>query len=97
MGAGAGDVALEPPEQRRVGATPALQIAGPDVVDPAERAALDELMGQRDRRDASRTDGPLMRPPGAVMIDTGDEDADAVVTRLETIVREQLADVLDPA
>jgi cytidylate kinase len=52
---------------------------------------------QRDRRDATRTDGPLMRPPGAVMMDTGDADAEAVVTRLESVVREQLPGVFDPA
>ena len=39
---------LEPPEQRSRRAAPALQVDGADVVDPAERALLHELVRERD-------------------------------------------------
>ena len=42
----AGDVALEPPQQWRVGAAPALQVRGADVVDPTDAAGGDQTMGQ---------------------------------------------------
>jgi cytidylate kinase len=45
---------------------------------------------ERDRLDASRRDGPLMRPEGAVDIDTGDRTLGQVVDTLESIARETL-------
>ena len=50
VGAGAGDVALEAPQQRRVRAAPALQVGGADVVDPPERTLGHELMREGDGR-----------------------------------------------
>lgn len=77
------DAAVEVRAQRRVNQ---LVAAGQSV----DHDQIIEDIRQRDRRDASRTDGPLMRPPGAVMVDTGDATADEVITRLETIARERL-------
>jgi CMP/dCMP kinase len=47
---------------------------------------------ERDRIDATRPDGPLIRPEGAIDIDTGDCSLDEVVERLETIARDSLPD-----
>jgi cytidylate kinase len=47
---------------------------------------------ERDRLDASRPEGPLIRPHGAIVIDTGDLNAQQVVDTLETLVREALPD-----
>ena len=47
---------------------------------------------QRDELDATRTDGPLIRPEGAVDIDTGVRSVEEVVTVMEDIAREQLPD-----
>ncbi len=47
---------------------------------------------QRDELDATRTDGPLVRPAGAVDIDTGSRTIEEVVTVMEGIAREQLPD-----
>lgn len=44
----------------------------------------------RDRLDASRPDGPLVRPVGAIDIDTGDRSAQQVVDVMESIAREKL-------
>jgi cytidylate kinase len=44
----------------------------------------------RDQLDAGRADAPLIRPQGAVDIDTGDHTLEEVVARLETIVRDRL-------
>lgn len=52
-------------------------------------------IAQRDRLDASRAEGPLVRPTGALVIDTTRLTLDEVVDRLEAIVRDLLpADVL---
>ena len=47
---------------------------------------------QRDRMDESRADGPLVRPEGAIVLDTGDRSVDQVVTELARIAHEQLPD-----
>lgn len=47
---------------------------------------------ERDRLDASRPDGPLIRPKGALIIDTGDLSAEEVVEQMESIARERLPD-----
>lgn len=44
----------------------------------------------RDRIDANRLDGPLVRPQGAIDIDTGDRSAIEVVETMEAIAREKL-------
>jgi cytidylate kinase len=51
-----------------------------------EATLLREIM-DRDRSDMSRADGPLMCPPGAVVVDTSRLSRDAVVVELERIVR----------
>lgn len=45
---------------------------------------------QRDRLDASRRDGPLINPPGAVEVDTTHRNLEEVVSELERVVREQI-------
>jgi cytidylate kinase len=45
---------------------------------------------ERDRIDSSRHDGPLICPADAVVIDTSGLELDAVVARLETLVRERV-------
>ena len=45
----------------------------------------------RDQRDTSRSDGPLICPPGAVRIDTSDMTLDQVVGALEDRVRARTA------
>ena len=47
---------------------------------------------ERDRMDSTRSDGPLVRPDGAVEVDTGDRTADEVVDVLERITREHFPD-----
>jgi cytidylate kinase len=47
---------------------------------------------ERDRMDSTRSDGPLVRPHGAVEVDTGDRTADEVVDVLERITREHFPD-----
>ncbi len=42
---------------------------------------------ERDRRDSTRRDGPLVVPDGADVVDTSDIDIDEVIDRLEDIVR----------
>ena len=56
-------------------------------VDP--RRVAQEIT-DRDRLDASRRDGPLVRPPGAIEIDTSHRTAEEVVDALEAIARERL-------
>lgn len=58
-------------------------------IDP-ERIVRD--IQQRDLLDASRTDGPLVRPRGAIDIDTGHRTIDEVVGAMEAIVRTELPD-----
>jgi cytidylate kinase len=47
---------------------------------------------ERDRLDSSRSDGPLIRPEGAVTIDTSERNVEQVVECLESIARERLPD-----
>jgi cytidylate kinase len=54
------------------------------------RRALDEIQ-HRDRLDSSRTEAPLVKPPGAVEINTTDKSIEQVVTLMESIVRDSLA------
>ncbi len=57
--------------------------AGEDV----DRARIRRDIEQRDRLDSTRDDGPLVRPEGAVDIDTGVLTLDEVVDALEQAVR----------
>lgn len=53
----------------------------------AELDAVRREVEDRDHRDSTRADGPLTRPPGAVVIDTSAMSFDEVVRRLEDEVR----------
>jgi cytidylate kinase len=44
---------------------------------------------ERDRSDMSRTDGPLVKPSGGIIVDTSHLMFDEVVAELETIVRKK--------
>ncbi len=47
-------------------------------------------ISQRDELDSGRTDGPLLRPPGAIEIDSSRRTAEEVVEELTRIARERL-------
>ena len=55
---------------------------------PADRDRIVSEIRERDRRDSSRRDGPLVRPPGAVIVDTSHLTLEQVVDELERICRE---------
>jgi len=55
-----------------------------------DRAHVVRDILERDQIDRTRSDGPLIRPQGAIDIDTGDGDAEHVVSRLEQIARQSL-------
>lgn len=65
----------------------AAQMGGEADIDAIERELI-----ERDRADSSRPVGPLIRPDDAVVVDTTDLDFDAVINRLERIVRDALAE-----
>lgn len=56
--------------------------------------AIHRSIVQRDQKDASRTDGPLICPDDADRIDTSDMSLEQVIERLEDSVREKYADRL---
>lgn len=49
---------------------------------------------ERDRKDSSRSDGPLICPDDAVRVDTSDMTLEQVVDHLEQLVRERVGDAL---
>lgn len=64
---------------------------GGELVD--EKVIL-EMIRERDHRDSTRADGPLVCPPGAVRVDTTPLELDQVVDLLEQQVRASLSDRL---
>jgi cytidylate kinase len=58
-----------------------------------QRRVLDDLT-QRDLLDASRSEGPLIRPERAVTIDTSSRSAEEVIDLMERIARARLAQEL---
>jgi CMP/dCMP kinase len=56
---------------------------------PADEAQILQEINDRDGRDMTRKDGPLMRMPDAILFDTSDLTFDEVLVRLEAIVREK--------
>ncbi|MBL8762908.1 MAG: (d)CMP kinase [Phycisphaerae bacterium] len=58
---------------------------------PADPARLEAEIRARDRSDSSRTVGPLVRPAGAIVVDTSNMTFDGVVAELERLVRSRLA------
>ncbi len=67
----------------------ALQIAESGGV--ADEAAIREAIRERDELDRTRTVGPLVKPSGAIMVDTASLSLEQVVDRLEAAVRERLS------
>ena len=67
----------------------ALQIAQAGGV--ADEAAIGEAIRERDELDRTRKVGPLVKPVGAIVVDTATLSLEQVVDRLETAVRERLA------
>jgi len=59
---------------------------------PANEQEILQAIIERDRRDETRTDGPLICPSDAVRIDTSPLSLDAVIDRLEWEIR----DAVDP-
>lgn len=59
---------------------------------PIDHASVMRDIHERDLLDRTRPDGPLIRPPGAIDINTGDGDVDSVVSRMEATARERLPD-----
>ncbi|NNF42410.1 MAG: (d)CMP kinase [Phycisphaerales bacterium] len=57
---------------------------------PGDRAQVMHRIRERDRIDSTRKDGPLIRPEGAIDVDTSDRTLDQVVEHLEAIVRREL-------
>jgi len=57
---------------------------------PADRDRIVSEIRERDRRDSSRSDGPLVRPRGAVVLDSSHLTLEQVVGELERICREHL-------
>jgi cytidylate kinase len=77
------DAAVEIRARRRVDQLreAGIEVSVGDVISEIER---------RDTIDSTRADGPLMRPVGAIEIDTSDLTLEQVVDRLESIARERL-------
>ncbi len=59
---------------------------------PIDRARVIRDIHERDLLDRTRPDGPLIRPNGAEDINTGNDDVDTVVARMESIARARLPD-----
>lgn len=57
---------------------------------PVDRSRVIRDIHERDLLDRTRPDGPLIRPIGAIDINTGDGDVEHIVTRMEAIARERL-------
>jgi cytidylate kinase len=69
----------------------ALQLAAAGV--PADEAAIRRAIRERDELDRTRLVGPLVKPAGAVVVDTSSLSLEQVVDRLEAAVREELVAV----
>jgi len=76
------------PEVRACRRTEELRQRG-QAVDAAE--VLEQIQ-TRDGRDSARRTGPLIRPPGAISVDSSDMTLDAVVDHLESEVRRVAGD-----
>lgn len=64
---------------------------------PADRDRISREIRERDRTDSTRCDGPLVRPQGAILIDTSHLTREQVVQELERLSRAHLpASRFDP-
>jgi len=61
--------------------------------DPNEIERIHTELLERDERDSTRSTAPLIKPEGAVELDTSQLDRDAVVGELVRIVRDRIPDV----
>jgi cytidylate kinase len=62
----------------------------PELGKPVDEVAIHEELRTRDHIDSTRADGPLVRPAGAVYVDTEQHTLEEVVSMLESIARERL-------
>jgi cytidylate kinase len=74
------DAAVEVRAERRLG-----QLIAAGM--PADRDRIVSDIRQRDQRDSSRIDGPLVCPPGAIVVDTSNLTLEQVVDELDRICR----------
>jgi cytidylate kinase len=58
---------------------------------PADEAAIEREIRERDRADSTRADSPLARAPDAVSLDTSGLDPEAVVALMLEVVQAKLA------
>jgi len=77
------DAKLDVRAQRRV-----TQVAAAD--DPSKAKQIAEQMAQRDRRDSTRTESPLVPAGDAVIIDSSNLSIEEVVRRIEEVVEQRL-------
>ena len=77
------DAKLDVRAQRRV-----TQVAAAD--DPSKAKQIAEQMAQRDQRDSTRTESPLVPASDAVIIDSSNLSIDEVVQRIEEVVEQRL-------
>lgn len=61
---------------------------------PVDAAEVIVSIRERDRIDSTRTDGPLIRPPGAIVVDTSERTVAEVVETLVTHVRGRLPEAV---
>ena len=78
---------LDASEQVRAERRASQLVAAGQNIDPQQ--VIDDIR-RRDHLDTTRADGPLVRPVGAIDIDTGIRSADDVVDLMESIARERL-------
>jgi len=78
------DAKLDVRAQRRVS-----QVSADD--DPSRAKRIAEQMAQRDKRDSTRAESPLVAAPDAVKVDSSNLTIEEVIHRIEEIVEERLA------
>ena len=84
------DAKLDVRAQRRV-----TQVAAAD--DPSRAKQITEQMAQRDRRDSTRAESPLVPASDAVIIDSSSMSIEEVVHRIEKVVEQRLRRASDGA
>jgi cytidylate kinase len=68
-----------------------------DAGKPVDRERIVQGIKDRDRIDSTRSDGPLIKPEGAIEVDTSDLTAEQVVDELERISRERFPNARFPS
>ncbi len=77
------DAKLDVRAQRRV-----TQVSADD--DPNRAKQIAEQMAQRDRRDSTRTESPLVPAPDAIIVDSSNMSIEDVIARIDDIVQQRL-------